>query len=153
MIRESSILGAVLMLGASTMSMAQGTGNTGTPGQVPNQSTGQTPALARQGLNLQRGDTLVGLSVKDSSGTPLGRIDDIVLRADGSIAYAMVTGLDGSTTYYPVPWSSLRFDNPPGDRLSGETGRPEGEKGKPGLDRGVPTHATLVGVDAARWKS
>lgn len=125
-------IGTAIFIGALTAFASQtgqtgqtGTGQTGQPGQTgkPQSGTPQTGAGAQpgsmgstaqdgsaraSGLALQRGDKLLGMEVQDTSGAKLGQIDDLVLRADGSIAYATLA-LSGDTTgkLYPVPWRAL----------------------------------------------
>lgn len=166
MIRQSTLLG-VFIVSALSMSMAPQTGNpgTGVPGQTG--STGQPGKVGQanspQALTLQRGDKLIGLTVQDASGASLGRIDDLVLGADGRIAYAVISG-EGQNIQIPVPWSALRFESAgtkPGDKpdVTGDKPGERGDERMPGDQRDPTalradfTHATLVGVDAARFRT
>ncbi|HTF89603.1 MAG TPA: PRC-barrel domain-containing protein [Planctomycetota bacterium] len=160
MIRRTTLACSLLAASALTMSMLPQSGNTGggKPGQTP--PGGQTPPAGQpvapgqvggaagatanaQGLSLQRSDKLIGTEIQDASGTKIGRINDLVLRGDGAIAYAVVAGSDGQSTLIPVPWRSLRFTTPPAET--------PGAAGSVGLSR--PSVATLTSVDAARWKT
>lgn len=76
---------------------------------------------ARLGLMLQRGDRLTGLEVTDSARQRIGRIEDFVLRSDGTIAYAVLASADDPSKLYPVPWSALQIEQP---IATGATHRP-----------------------------
>jgi sporulation protein YlmC with PRC-barrel domain len=172
MIRQSTLLG-VFIVGAMSMSIAAQTGNSGkgVPGQTGNTTqpgqAGRTGNVgqagnSQQALMLQRGDKLIGLKVQDASGADLGRIDDLVLRADGSIAYAVISA-EGRNDQIPVPWSALRFesagtktgdmDRELGGKESKGDERMTGDQRDPNALRSDYTHATLVGVDAARFRT
>jgi sporulation protein YlmC with PRC-barrel domain len=87
-----------------------GTPQAGTGSSQPGSmgSTSQDGSARASGLALQRGDKLLGMEVQDASGAKVGQIDDLVLRSDGSIAYATLAK-SGDTTgkLYPVPWRAL----------------------------------------------
>src|SRR5579872_1828178 len=57
---------------------------------------------------------VLGTSVKDSSGTKIGQIEDVVLdKTSNNIMFAVV-GFGGflgmSEKYHPLPWSGLTYD-------------------------------------------
>lgn len=61
-----------------------------------------------------RASRVIGTEVKDTSGHPLGKIEDVVLdKTDNSIMFAVV-GFGGilgmGEKYHPLPWSVLDYD-------------------------------------------
>lgn len=61
-----------------------------------------------------RAKTVLGTSVKDTSGDKIGTIEDIVLdKLSNNIVFAIV-GFGGflgmGEKYHPIPWSSLKYD-------------------------------------------
>jgi len=79
----------------------------------PSSATTRDPRASTQqpgdtGPLLRRGDRLIGTEIVDASGASVGRVDDLVLRSNGEIAFAIVKTAEG-TKYYPVPWSQLHF--------------------------------------------
>ena len=61
-----------------------------------------------------RAKTVIGTSVKDTGGTKIGEIEDVMLdKESNSILYAVV-GFGGflgvAEKYHPIPWPALEFD-------------------------------------------
>jgi sporulation protein YlmC with PRC-barrel domain len=61
-----------------------------------------------------RASTVLGTSVRDTSGEKIGTIEDIVLdKLSNHIVFAIV-GFGGflgiGEKYHPIPWSSLQYD-------------------------------------------
>lgn len=61
-----------------------------------------------------RAKTVIGTSVKDTTGTKIGHVEDIVLdKLSNNIVFAIV-GFGGflgmGEKYHPIPWSSLKYD-------------------------------------------
>lgn len=91
--------------------------------EAPPQGGKEQPGVKRtdgaqtraQGMFLQRSDKVVGMNVEQQGGQRLGRIDDLVFRPDGSIAYAILSAEAGGGTKYPVPWSQLQVSRGVGD--------------------------------------
>ena len=62
-----------------------------------------------------RAKTVIGTSVKDTTGTKIGHVEDIVLdKLSNNIVFAIV-GFGGflgmGEKYHPIPWSSLKYDD------------------------------------------
>lgn len=105
-----------------------GQGGQGQGGQrgkdAPAQGGKEQPGVKRtdgaqtrgQGMFLQRSDKVVGMNVEQQGGQRLGRIDDLVFNADGSIAYAVLAADGGGGMKYPVPWSQLQVTRGVGDK-------------------------------------
>ena len=70
---------------------------------------GAPPPGIPSGLSLAR---LVGRKVQDATGTALGRIDDVIVPANGTVATAILALEDGRLLATPLP--RLRLD---GDRV------------------------------------
>ena len=61
-----------------------------------------------------RAKTVIGTSVKDTSGSTIGKVEDIMLdKGSSNIMYAVV-GFGGflgmGEKYHPVPWTQLKYD-------------------------------------------
>jgi sporulation protein YlmC with PRC-barrel domain len=61
-----------------------------------------------------RAKTVIGTSVKDTTGAKIGHVEDIVLdKLSNNIVFAIV-GFGGflgmGEKYHPIPWSSLKYD-------------------------------------------
>lgn len=127
------LAGALCTIALHSSAFAQngqtpGTGQTTTPtSQTPKSQapTAQTPTPSGTSMtgqpSLQRGDRLIGAQITDASGAPVGKIEDVILRRQGEIAYAIVSSTDGGTKMYPVPWSQLSFSSG-ADSASGMNG-------------------------------
>jgi sporulation protein YlmC with PRC-barrel domain len=100
-------------------------GTTQTPAtQTPTSPSSITPRSTNpqdaRRLQLQRGDRLMGMDISDRSGGRLGKVEDIVMRPDGTVGYVVVQAtVDGQSRLVPLPWSSLQFQGGPPE--SGQT--------------------------------
>jgi sporulation protein YlmC with PRC-barrel domain len=61
-----------------------------------------------------RAKKVIGTNVKDTAGTKIGEVEDVVLdKKSNSILFAVV-GFGGflgmAEKYHPIPWSSLNYD-------------------------------------------
>ena len=68
-----------------------------------------------------RAKTVIGTSVKDTTGDKIGHIEDIVLdKLSNNIVFAIV-GFGGflgmGEKYHPIPWSSLKYDESEGSYI------------------------------------
>lgn len=107
-------------------------GQTPSPGAALGQSNGTPQASFRGPLSLRPGDELVGMNLDPRSGEQhLGRINDFVIRADGSIGYAIISSPNAAQggASYPIPWSQVQYQAPEaalgagvGTEKSGATG-------------------------------
>ena len=161
MIQKKTFLGTLLVAGCIPLIASAQSGTTGqTPraGQTGSQSgTGQTPTGMDQGdkmgandhgrLALQRSDKIIGMDVTDQSGSKLGRIDDLILRPDGTIGYAIISGNtpDTMAKEYPIPWKMVHVEMAANAERSGEP--------QAGADRGMAADRYTLTVDKARLAS
>jgi sporulation protein YlmC with PRC-barrel domain len=73
-----------------------------------------TMGVSAVGSDAIRAKTVLGTSVKDTTGEKIGTIEDIVLdKLSNNIVFAIV-GFGGflgmGEKYHPIPWSSLTYD-------------------------------------------
>jgi sporulation protein YlmC with PRC-barrel domain len=127
-------------------------------GQTPGAQSGTRPGTdtqgrnpagteTRRGLALQRSEKVIGADIEDSSGQKIGRIDDLILKPNGEIAYAIVSGNSPDTMAkeYPIPWKMVRVQMASsGDR----TGEPMA-----GIDRGAMSDRYVLSLDKERLAS
>jgi sporulation protein YlmC with PRC-barrel domain len=109
-------VGLIGWIASASTGFAQG----GNPGQTPpagSQPGAQDPKArnpstpdVKTGLTLQRGDKLVGMDVKDNTGTKIGRVEDLVLKPNGEIGYVVLSGStpDTMAKQIVVPWRAFR---------------------------------------------
>jgi len=75
--------------------------------------TGRVAAATHPGTDLWRVRKLTGMTVRNTAGDDLGKVDDIMVSLkDGKIAYAWVaygSRLTGSAKYFAVPWDALEM--------------------------------------------
>jgi hypothetical protein len=77
--------------------------------ETPKVSTGQTGMASL--LGPQRSSQIVGMSVKNSKGQNLGKIDELIIGQDGAVKYAILShgGLLGiGDKLVPIPWRALK---------------------------------------------
>jgi len=132
MIQRKTLISGLLAAGLLPLIASAQSGNTGqTPagqppaGQAPAGRTpaGQTPQGGAQpgvaqpgaqagGLTLQRGDKLVGMDVHDSAGQKIGRVDDLVLKPNGQVAYVVLSGTTPDTMAKEIvlPWKQVHAE-------------------------------------------
>jgi len=110
----------------------QGTPQTGAPGQNQAPKAQIDGRVGAGGLHLQPGEELMGRQLEQRTGNQLGRVNDYVIRSNGSIAYVVLDapGADTGSAHYPIPWSQLQFDTLHHDA----TQSPSGGADKKGLD-------------------
>ena len=62
-----------------------------------------------------RAKKVIGTEVKDSSGSTIGKVEDIMLDKESSTIMYAVVGFGGflgmGEKYHPVPWSKLDYSN------------------------------------------
>lgn len=85
-------------------------------------------------FHLQPGEDLMGRQLEQRAGTQLGRVNDYIIRSDGSIAYVVLDapGAETGSAHYPIPWSQLQFDTlrTDGAQANGADKKPVDSKGR-----------------------
>lgn len=86
-------------------------GQTGGVGQTGTTGGAQSGAAdARRALVLQPGEDFVGMNLEPQTGARLGRVNDYVIRPNGTIAYVVLEPSSaGSGAHYPIPWNQLQY--------------------------------------------
>jgi len=150
MIQKRTFIGTLLIGGCIPLIASAQTdkaGQTPRPAQAGAQTGAQTdPMKGEQGrFALQRSDKIIGADVMDQSGTKIARIDDLIINADGTIGYAIVSGTEPDTMAkeYPIPWKLVKVD------MAGSNTDRSAEP-KAGADRGMTADRYTLTVDKAR---
>jgi sporulation protein YlmC with PRC-barrel domain len=120
MLQTKTRIHGLLAAGILTLTASAQSGNSGqTPpaGSRPGSQAGtaaQNPTTpdVKAGLTLQRGDKLVGMDVTDKEGSKIGRVEDIVIKPGGEIAYVVLSGStpDTMAKQIVVPWRAFRVE-------------------------------------------
>lgn len=118
---------ALVAASAAPFALAQQTGTTQTPGQKPAQTPPARPEQGmpaeKGGLKLQRSDRLIGLNLETTTGEKVGRIEELILKPTGEIAYVVVSGSGAAQgKLVPLPWTLVQFQPVMGD-MGGGTDR------------------------------
>ena len=77
-----------------------------------------TEASAFTGTLVAANKKLIGATVNDLAGAPLGTVDDLMIDSTGRVFYAVLSfgGVLGvGKQYYPVPWELLAYHSSKGE--------------------------------------